>query len=439
MRDLPRGLAAAALLLLAPVPALSQPAAAPSFAEVMADPGNPDLALRYARNAAAQGDSRAAIAALERVLRIDPGLDNIRLEIASIHLATGSSDLAALYAQQALASPSIPPEVAARARQILAQAERGAARSLLEVNLSAGLRWDSNANGVTPAGTVPIFVPALGAFLPAQLQASGESDWSSVLGARIAHRYDLELQREGAWETNASLYDQRFARIPRQYDLGIVSVDTGPRIGVAEIGEAGTLALRPFATATWIGYADRTYGWLYGAGLTAELRLPPRWTVEATALGRFGNYANSDFRPRARDYTGAEAVLSLGASYALSEATRLSASVSYIEGDARQDFYARSGFGGLVAVQSTLRLGAYQFGATARAGVREMRYDAPDPVLNPFEKRQDTRWEAGAALILPVTARVAVTLEYDWFDQRSNYRIYRFDNHAVMLGLRLSL
>jgi hypothetical protein len=282
-------------------------------------------------------------------------------------------------------------------------------------------------------------VPAIGGFLPAQLPASGRSDWSSVLGARLYHRYDLELQREGAWETNGSLFDQRFARIPRQYDLTIAAFDTGPRIGVAEIGETGVLALRPFASAAWIGYADRTYGWLYGGGLTAELRLPPRWTFELTGLGRFGNYENSDFRPRARDYTGTEWILSAGTAYALTPSTRLTASVSYFEGEARQDYYTRSGFGGVLGAQTALRVGNYQLGATARAGVRTVDYDAPDPVLNPFEKRRDTRWEAGAALIFPVWRSVSIALEYDWFDQQSNYSIYWFNDHAVTLGLRVSL
>jgi tetratricopeptide (TPR) repeat protein len=406
---------------------------------MMTRPGDPDAAVRYARLAASRGDSRAAINALERVLRINPSLDNIRLEIASIYLASGSADLAAIYANQALAAPSIPPDVATRARQIAAQAERGSARSLFDASVFAGARYDTNANGVTPAGTVPIYIPQVGGFLPAQLPASGKSDWSSVLGTRFYHRYDLELQREGAWETNGSLFDQRFARIPRGYDLTIASIDTGPRIGVAEFGETGVLALRPFASAAWIGYADSTYGWLYGGGLTAEVRLPPRWTFELTGLGRFGNYENSDFRPRARDYTGAEWTVSAAAAYAATASTRLTAAVTYTEGSARADYYGRSGVGGLLGATTSFQIGSYEFAATARAGVRTVNYEAPDPFLNPFSKRRDTRWEAGGALIFPVAPSLAVTLEYDWYDQRSNYEIYRFDNHAVTLGLRIAL
>jgi tetratricopeptide (TPR) repeat protein len=111
----------------------SQPSPADSmdsaFARMMAEPGNADAALDYARIAAARGDTRAAIAALERFLRANPALDNIRLELASLYLAAGSPDVAAVYAREALSSPNIPPDVAVRAQELLASAEKRAALS----------------------------------------------------------------------------------------------------------------------------------------------------------------------------------------------------------------------------------------------------------------------------------------------------------------------
>ena len=72
---------------------------------------------------------RAAIAALERILRADPSLDNIRLELAWLYLAAGSPDVAAVYAREALSSPNIPPDVAVRARELLAGAEKRTAEA----------------------------------------------------------------------------------------------------------------------------------------------------------------------------------------------------------------------------------------------------------------------------------------------------------------------
>jgi len=412
-----------------------------AFAEMMVRPGDPAAAVRYARLAAERGDARAAIAALERVLRIDPSLDNIRLELASLHLASGSPDLAAVYARQALQSPQIPPDVEQRARLLLAQAERASARSTLELSLFAGARYDSNANQATTLATVPVFIPILQDVVNVTTPIRGQSDWSLVLGGRLQHRVDLGLQREGTWETNAVGFEQRFARIARAYDLTLLSADTGPRIGVADFADGtARLSLRPFVTASWLAYGWRTYAWLYGSGLTAELLLPKGWTTELTWLGRFGNYENTDFRPRARDFTGFESSVIAAVNYAADANTRLGAALTYFDADAREPWWQREGLGVLLSASTVLRPAAgWELGVAARGGVRRIRYDAPDPFIDPDRSRRDTRWEAGASLVLPLTQAVALVAEYEWFDQDSNYAFYRYDNHAVTLGLRISL
>jgi hypothetical protein len=307
--------------------------------------------------------------------------------------------------------------------------------------LSAGLRYDTNANEATTLGTVPIFIPGLGDVAQVPSPSQGKSDWSAVFGVRAAHRQDLGLQREGAWETNAAFFSQYFARIPRAYDLSILSVDTGPRIGVAEFADgAALLGLRPFATASWIGYGGDTYGLLYGGGLTAELRLPPRWTAELTVLGRFGNYENSEFRPTARDYTGPEWSVTGALTRSLGPVSRVTAQASYYAAEARQDYFGRQGVALGLGAQTAVMMGeGYEIGLAARGGWRRVHYDAPDPFIDLGSSRRDTRWEAGATVILPVTSSVAVVLDYEWYDQRSNYGLYRYDNHAVMVALRVSL
>ncbi len=441
-------LAAAPIALaqpVAPSPPLS-PSVDPldsALAERLDNPGEPAAAVRYARLAAERGQGRAAIAALEQVLRLDPSLDNIRLELASLHLTAGSADLAATYARQALQSPEIPPAVAERARRLLAEAERGSARSLLDVTLFAGTRYDTNANEATALGTVGVFSPFAGSIVDITPDVRGRSDWSAVFSGQLAHRQDLGLQREGTWETNLAAFEQRFARIARVYDLSVLSLDTGPRIGVAEFGSGGNvaqLALRPYFSATWIGYGGETYSWLYGGGLTAELRLPPRWTAELSLLGRFGNYENTDFRPRARDYTGREGNLVGAATYAVSAGTRVTAALSYTAAGARQSYYDREGYGAALSFQTLMPVTAsYEVGLSARAGVRRLSFNGPDPQINPDRRRRDTRWSTGVSLILPVAGSVAVMLEYDWYDQTSTYGFYRYNNHAVTFGVRVAL
>lgn len=412
-----------------------------AFAAMMDRPDDPERAIRYARLAAASGQTRNAIVALERVLRVNPALDNVRLELASLRQAEGSSDLAASLAEEAMRSPDMPPEVAPRAAALRAQAERSSARSLLEISLFAGVRYDTNANEATSLGTVPVFVPVLQDFFEINTPVRGRSDFSMVLGARVAHRYDLGLQREGAWETNFSAFDQRFSRLPRAYDLSLVTFDTGPRIEIAEFGDGDALvSVRPFASLGWLGYGGRTYSALYGGGGTLELRIPPRWTFELTGASRFGNYENSDFRPTARNFTGPEHTLSVAAGYLLGESSRLSGGVYTTRGESRVGYYDRTGWGAFLQGSTAVSVTpSYSVGASATVGYRRTTFDEADVAINPDARRRDTRYEAGLLGIFPLTSNIAATAEYGWYTQRSNYSLYRYENHAITVGLRMSL
>lgn len=408
-----------------------------AFADSMTHPSDPDRALRYAQLAARRGQTRAAIAALERVLRTNPRLDNIRLEIASLQLAAGSADVAALYAREALASPSIPPDVAARARQLLAQAEKGAARSLFEGSVFAGVRYDSNATQATALSQVGVFDPFLGIPLILPAPQRVRSDGSVVLNGQVSHRYDLGLQREGAWETNLSGFQQRFFQVPHAFDLTLGQFDTGPRIGVGEIGD-GTVSVRPLFSANYLAYASRTYAWLYGGGVSAAYRLPPRLAAEVTALGRYGKFYDSGYRPRASDYSGAEWTLSAALTYEVAPALVLGVTAFYYDADARQPYNKRSGPGAAFSVAKEFDAGGYRFGTVARAGIRVLSFAAADQFIEPDRARTDTIVDAGVSATLPVVGSLSVLVQYDYIRNNSSYGVYRFDNHAVTAGLRFA-
>jgi tetratricopeptide (TPR) repeat protein len=425
------------------VPALGHPQPPPAdpvqaaFAEMMAHPNDPDAAVRYARAAAAAGQVRPAIAALERVLRVNPRLDNIRLELASLYLAAGSPDLAALYAEQALASPSIPPDVAERARELLAQAETGASRSVFTGSVFVGGRYDTDANQATSLATISVFSPQLGV-VPVQTPVRAQASPSFVANAQFSHRYDLGLQREGSWDTNLASFNQTFSNVPADYNLISSTLDTGPRIGITEIGD-GSLALRPFLSGSYLTYSSHSYAWLYGGGLSSYFNLPPRWTVELTATGGYAKYINSNFRPTVADYSGGNWTILAAPTYTFSPGTFLTGAVFYYDSGARQQFFARQGPGAYVSGATEFSLYGYTMGVSARAGARHLSYGAPDPFLNPTQSQKDWIIEAGLSLVFPITTRIAAVAQYGYIRENSNYPIYQFDDHAVTVGLRLGL
>jgi len=408
---------------------------AEAFAEMMAHPGDPDAALRYARAAAAAGQPRAAIAALERVLRANPRLDNIRLELASLYLAAGSPDLAALYAEQALASPAIPPDVATRARQLLADAEKASSRSVFTGSFFAGVRYDSDANQATSLATISVFAPGLG-LVPVQTPVHAQSSASFVGSGQLSHHYDLGLPREGSWESNLALFDQSFTSVSSNYDLFSSTLDTGPRIGIGEF-RGGAIAVRPFLSGSYLAYGSDTYAWLYGGGISNYYSLPPRWSFELTGTGGYANYQNSPFRPTVSGYSGGNWTILAAPTYTFNPSTVATAAVFYYNSNAREQFFARQGPGAYGSIASDFTIWNYTVGISARAGARHLSYGAPDPFLNPNQSQKDWIVEAGLSLVFPIVGRLAAIAQYGYLRENSNYPVFQFDDHAVTVGLRV--
>jgi tetratricopeptide (TPR) repeat protein len=406
-----------------------------AFARMMAEPGNADAALDYARVAASRGETRAAIAALERILRANPTLDNIRLELASLYLAAGSPDVAAVYAREALSSPNIPPDVAVRARELLASAEKRAARSLLTGSLFLGPRWDSNATQATAAATVSAFSPSLGAAVSIPTPVRAQSSWSGVFNGVLSHRYDLGLQREGTWESNLAAFGQYFTTINSNYNISIVQFDTGPRIGIGEVQET-PIAIRPFYYTNYLAYSTSTYATLYGGGVTAQAVPSPKLNLQLTGSGGFGNYLNSAFRPVGREYTGPEWSITATANYAVTPAILAGAQVFYYGANAQQDFFARSGPGGSVSAGAQTAIAGYPVELAGRLGLRRLAYGAPDPFLNPFQTRIDTIFDAGLSLTVPIYNGVKGVVQYAFYRDSSTYQFYTYNDNAVSFGLR---
>ena len=407
-----------------------------AFTQMIAEPGNANAAITYARLAAANGQPRAAIAALERLLRIDPRLDTIRLELASLYLSVGASDLAALYAKQALTAPDIPPDVAERARQLLAQAEAGSSHSLLQFSLFGGFRHDTDANQATSFGTVSAFAPGIG-IVPITPGVRAQPSWSSVITGQFYHRYDLGLQTEGAWETSGNIYDQRFFSVSHWYDLTALQVDTGPRFGVGKIGDF-TVTVRPYISVAWLVYGMQTYASFYGGGVATEMRAN-RLTIALSGQGRYGNYNNSSFRPVSRPYTGPEFSFSGVATYVLTTKTTLSANISFYDASGQLERFSRQGPGAGVAVTQEISLFNRPIELAARAAIQFLQYGAPDPLIDPVKRRSDTLIDAGLSVTAPIARMAAVVLQYGYFRNNSSYRIYTFDNHAVTIGVKVRL
>src|SRR5215475_2495611 len=117
-----------------------------AFEETLNKPGDLDVLFKYAGLATQVGDLEGAISALERMLLINPDLPRVRLELGVLYFRLGSYEAALTYLETALQSPSLPPDVKAKAQEYLAQAVSKSSPSSLSGEIFLGWRYQSNAN-----------------------------------------------------------------------------------------------------------------------------------------------------------------------------------------------------------------------------------------------------------------------------------------------------
>ena len=100
-----------------------------AFQEMLAQPGKPEVVLKYANVATEAGDLEGAIAALEGLLLMDSDLPQVQLQLASLYYRLKAYEVSRNYLETALKSPTLTPDVRQMAETILAKMPKGSSKS----------------------------------------------------------------------------------------------------------------------------------------------------------------------------------------------------------------------------------------------------------------------------------------------------------------------
>ena len=295
-----------------------------AFGAMMADLANPELSFQFVKLAIEVGDLRGAIAALERILLIDPGLANIQLELGVLYLRVGNAELAQDYLRKAIRAPGIPDAVRSRAERFLLLAETGVTRHLFTGTMYLGGRYDSNANAA-PAGRN---VRAGGQSALLDERDTGRDDFSLVGVGNFRYLYVLPDQARTETETNFFFVSQRYAR-SHEIDLGSINWDVGPRFYLGPVLNPD-LSIRPFVLRHPIyGWETSIFWPLMVGGQIFRGFSPIHFTGDARLSVAQQDYQDSSLRPTVSDRTGPLLALDGTLHYQFRPATRLSGGLLY--------------------------------------------------------------------------------------------------------------
>lgn len=267
------------------------------LAQMLADPGNLDIAFEYAALSSQVGDLEGAISTLERMLIFAPGLPRLHLELGVLYYRLGAYESASSYFEAALAAPDVPQDVRDSVAPYMAAIGKHTETSGFEGAILVGTRYQTNATGAPDSDIVHLgdfeFVLSDG--------STSQPDFNAFVSGNFHYSYDLASQGDrlvASLLTYGALYKEH-----GELNTGVVELKVGPSFNLQRFEiDDGTFDVYAIAGAAII--EGNPYLAAGGVGASVWKGLGPNARLGLEAEYRREAYFDSDSRPTASDRTG---------------------------------------------------------------------------------------------------------------------------------------
>jgi Tetratricopeptide repeat len=403
--------------------------------QMLASPGDLDLAFSYATLSSQVGDYEGAISTLERMLIYAPNTPRLQLELGILYYRLGAYEVARSYFAQALANPNVPPEVAAQIRLYLQQLALAADPPAFSATIFSAIRWESNAN----AGPGTQSVTLNGIDFTLDQQSVGRAGWSALNIGTMHYAWDLKNQGDriefDALAYSTAYFDSELSDI----DLDFFELTLGPSFNMKRWGLDKTrVYLYGIGDLAYLGYDE--YFTAPGGGLRLLSFGAERAVLDARVETRYRDFEDSSDLPFNSDRTGLQTRVGATYSYYLSPGfvitTQLYAQREAAEVGYWSDWEIAYSGGFAWTFNNPLWQARYPWTLQVGGGVIRRDYDDPDPTINPNEAEKDTMWWTRGALVLPVGETWALVPQVEYRDQQSNYDIRTYDDLMALVGVQ---
>ena len=367
---------------------------------MLADPGNLDKTFAFAGLAIQTGDYEGAIAALERMLLIDPNLPRVKLELGALYFRLGSFEMARTYLENALTAPNVPAQVQERVHALLAQVKEQQAPNHFSGSILSGFRYQSNAN----TGPADTNVEVAGNFAQLSNTSTAQHDWNWFSVIDTHDLYDFKDQDGTVLESSGTLYLARQFK-QRQVSLAYLELTSGPRRPVPAdwIGDA---TVRPYLIGDFVGLHDSRDYWALGAGVDFNKQFDPDTVGDIAFETRNKWYRNDATLTTNSDRDGYEYTTRLQVQRRLIADLSLLGQIVVIDDRAKSSAQANTEYDFTLGLTYTYLPPVHFTAAKWVSNVTVTRayipYDSPDPTVDPNETRFDRDWRLSLITTVPV-------------------------------------
>jgi tetratricopeptide (TPR) repeat protein len=432
---------ATAQILSGPERAQLEAKKAQLFQQMLNNPANLDVTFAYAEASAQLGDNEAAVAALERMLLLNPNLAAVDLELGALYFRMGSFQIARTYLDKALAGkPS--PEIRARAEQYLSEIAPELSPHRFNGLVLFGAQYQSDANAAPDTGLINS--PIGPVLLNNQFVKQGGFDvFANGTGL---YSYDLGTQNGDRIEVGGTGFANHYFQFTR-LDLDLVEVTAGPRFGVpTPAAGIKTSSVKPYLIVNEVALGLSQYFHTYGGGIEATALLPNDLGLRAAFEFRQKSFSNAPSRPLSTGLDGSDKLVSLALKQPLTANSEVNFEFDYLDQSTRFSFYANEAYalsgGYRIRYDDPTRTLSLPWETAVYFGFVLDNYDAPDPCCNTstdpavvtLSTRHDRRWRVGLTQTFQVSSNIAIVAQFQHDLVNSNLPLYAYSSNSVLVG-----
>jgi hypothetical protein len=399
-----------------------------TYAQVLSDPDNIELNVRFALTQIRQGNVRGAGATLERILLIAPNIAEIRVLYAVVLFRLDNIDEAEREMRAILELP-LAPDLRQQIQGYLTQIEkrRQRTRFVLSANLSYQFDWNRNS--------APSSSERLAFDVPTVLSGTStrQDDLSANGLVRLGVEHDLGAQARHLMIGSLSYYGGEQVQ-QDDLDLQAVFADWGFKLDFAPV----TVTPQILYKDIWL--SREKYLTSYGGSLRVQHAISPTLSMFGAAKVEQQAFHNVGDATTASEQNGRNYQLTTGGNYVLDTRNRLQLTLEHTRNSAarRWESYSREGVTG----SHTWLLGSGAFLLSSLTANFD-RYDGPDPFIASVTRR-DESVRARTTFGIPLGSLgdmpegwedVSLTATAEAYRQVSTITNYTYNNYRLSLGV----
>lgn len=382
-------------------------------------PSNLDNRFKFAQIATKLGKAEEAEKNFQYMLRANPRLPRVKLELALLYAKTGKFKKAKGLFEEVLKTR--PPEnVKKNIDTILAQVNDALKKDVVTFSATLGINRDSNATSAASTGETTfsdVSIPLAQSSL-----ADADSQIFASAGINHLHKFDIDSETWGATLTTNGTFYKTSQETDHNLDLSLVSFKTGPALQLKKLRTSiGVNAYINLITLNSFKYIKTR-----GGEFVLRYAHNPKLVFDYAWAHEYRKFANSPSVVTNVNRTGNAYQHKLGATYIFTPKDIFNVSTIWRSEEARNEEFGNDQ---LTLSGSYTRQLPYDMALNILGTFKKTHYNDTDPLVSSTTLRNDRERSMTFSLIKKLPKNVTVTGGYQYKNVTSNIQNYDYFNH----------